>query len=44
MDSYCVRCIKQSKNLNSKGFVTKNKKQLVKSTCNICKSRKIKIY
>ena len=39
MDSYCVRYRKQSKNLNSKGFVTKNKKYLVKSTCNICKSK-----
>ena len=23
--SYCLRCKKQTKNLNSKGFVTKNK-------------------
>ena len=40
--SYCLKCKKQTKNLNSKGFVTKNKKYLVKSLCNICKSRKSK--
>ena len=40
--SYCLKCKKQTKNLNSKGFVTKNKKYLVKSTCNICKSKKSK--
>ena len=33
---YCVKCKKQAKNLNSKGFVTKNNKYLVKSLCNIC--------
>ena len=40
--SYCLKCKKQTKNLNSKGFVTKNKKYLVKSLCNICKSKKTK--
>ena len=40
--SYCLKCKKQTKNLNSKGFGTKNKKHLVKSTCNICKSKKSK--
>ena len=43
MDSpYCLKCKKQTKNLNSNGFVTKNKKYFVKSTCNICKSKKSK--
>ena len=40
--SYCLKCRKQTKNLNSKGFVTKNKKYLVKSLCNVCKSKKTK--
>ena len=40
--SYCLKCKKQTKNLNSKGFVTKNKKYLVKSLCNICRSKKSK--
>ena len=40
--SYCLKCKKQTKNLNSKGFVTKNRKHLFNSTCNICKSKKSK--
>ena len=40
--SYYLKCKKQTKNLKSKGFVTKNKKYLVKSTCNVCKSKKSK--
>ena len=32
----------KTKNINSKGFLTKNKKYLVKSICNICKSKKSK--
>ena len=43
MDSfYCLKCKKQTKNLNSKGFVTRNKKYLVKSVCNVCKSKESK--
>ena len=40
--SYCLKSKKQTKNLNSKGFVTKNKKYLVKSLCYICRSKKSK--
>ena len=43
MNIYCLKCRKQTKDLNSKGFVTKNKKYIVKSTCAISKSKKIKI-
>ena len=42
MNTYCLKCKKQTKNLNSKGFITKNKKYIVKSICNICKSKKSK--
>ena len=42
--SYCLKCKKQTKNLNSRGFVTKNKKYLVKSTCNFCKFKKINLF
>ena len=43
MDSYyCLQFKKQTKNLNSKRFVTKNKKYLVKSSCDICRSEKSK--
>ena len=40
--SYCLKCERKTKNINSKGFVTKNKKYLVKSLCDICKSKKTK--
>ena len=40
--SYCLKCKRKTKNINSKGFVTKNKKYLVKSICNICRSKKSK--
>ena len=42
MNTYCLKCRKQTKDLNSKGFITKNKKYIVKSICNICKSKKSK--
>ena len=42
MNTYCFKCRKPTKNLNSKGFATKNKKYIVKSTCAICKSKKSK--
>ena len=39
---YCLKYKRKTKNINSKGFVTNNKKYLVKFTCNICKSKKSK--
>ena len=42
MNTYCLKCKKPTKDLNLKGFVTKNKKYLVKSICNVCKSKKSK--
>ena len=36
MNTYCLKCEKPTKDINSKGLVTKNKKYLVKSTCFIC--------
>ena len=42
MNTYCLKCKKQTKDLNSKGFITKNKKYIVKSICVICKSKKSK--
>ena len=42
MYTYCLKCKKPTEDLNSKGFITKNKKYLVKSTCAICKSKKSK--
>ena len=40
--SYRLKCKRKTKNINSKGFLTKNKKYLVKSLCNVCKSKKSK--
>ena len=40
--SYCLKCKRKTKNINPKEFVTKNKKYLVKSLCNVCKSKKSK--
>ena len=40
--SYCLKCRKQSKNLNVKAFMTKNNRYMLKSTCNICKGHKSK--
>ena len=42
MNTYCLKCRKSTKDSNSKGFITKNKKYIVKSTCAICKSKKSK--
>ena len=42
MNTYCLKCKKLTRNLNSKGFVTKNENYVVKSTCTICKSKKSK--
>ena len=42
MNTYCLKCRKPTKDLNSKGFITENKKYIVKSTCAICKSKKSK--
>ena len=40
--TYCLKCKRPTIDLNSKGFITKNKKYIVKSICNICKSKKSK--
>ena len=42
MNTCCLKCQRQTKDLNSRGFVTKNKRYIVKSICNICKSKKSK--
>ena len=42
MNTYCLKCRKPTTDLNSKGFITKNKKYIVKSICAVCKSKKSK--
>ena len=40
--SYCLKCKRKTKDINSKGFITKNNRYMLKSTCNTCKSKKSK--
>ena len=39
---YCLKCKKDTKDLNVKAFMTKNSRYMLKSTCDICKSIKTK--
>ena len=36
MDTYCVKCRKNTKNLNSKIFKTKNGRSIMQSKCAEC--------
>ena len=42
MDTYCLKCKKPTKDLNSIGSITTNKKYIIKYICNVCKSKKSK--
>ena len=52
METYCVKCRKNTKNLNSKIFKTKNGRLIMKSKCADCgmknsrfvKEKKQKVY
>ena len=39
---YCLKCKKDTKDLNVKAFMTKNNRHMLKSICNICKGKKSK--
>ena len=39
---YCLKCKKDTKDLNVKAFMTKNNRYMLRSTCIICKSKKSK--
>ena len=39
---YCLKCKKDTKDLDVKVFMTKNNRYMLKSICNICKSKKSK--
>ena len=39
---YCLKCKKDTKDLNVKGYMTKDNRYILKSTCNVCKSKKSK--
>ena len=39
---YCLKCKKDTKDLNVKAFMIRNNRYMSKSTCNICKGKKSK--
>ena len=40
MKTYCVKCKKDTENLNSKIFKTKNNRLIMQSKCSDCKNKK----
>ena len=40
MKTYCVKCRKNTENLNSKIFKTKNDRLIMQSKCPVCKIKK----
>ena len=40
---YCLKCKKDTKDLNVKAFMSKNNRYMLKSICNICKCKKSKL-
>ena len=40
MKTYCVKCRKDTNNINPKIFKTKNSRLLMQSTCSDCKNKK----
>ena len=42
---YCLKCKKDTKDLNIKGFITKNNRYMLKSTCNVFVNvRKVNLF
>ena len=44
MNTYCLKCKKKTKDINSKVFITKNKRYLVRSICDVCKSKNLNLF
>ena len=44
MLSYCLKCIKDTENINQRVSKTSNGKTMILSKCAICGTKKIKIY
>ena len=40
MKTYCIKCRKNTENLNSKIFKTKNGRLLMQSKCPVCRTKK----
>ena len=43
MNTYCVKCKRDTENLNSETFRTKNNRLIIQSKCSVCGIKKIKI-
>ena len=43
MNTYCVKCKKDTGNLNSKTFRTKNNRLIMQSKCSVCRIKKVTI-
>ena len=41
---HCLKCKKDTKDLNVKAFMSKNKRYMLKSNCNVCKGKKSKFF
>ena len=40
MNTYCVECKKDTENIDSKMFRTKNNRLIMQSKCSVCKNKK----
>ena len=40
METYCLKCKKNTKNIDSKIFKTKNNRLIMQSKCSVCKNKK----
>ena len=40
MKTYCVKCRKDTDNINPRMFITKNNRLLMQSKCSVCKNKK----
>ena len=40
MNTYCLKCKKNTSNIDSKMIKTKNNRILMQSKCNVCKTKK----
>ena len=43
MNTYCVKCKRDTENLNSKIFKTKHNRLIMQSKCSVCRIRNVKI-
>ena len=43
MKTYCVKCKKDTANIDPKTFKTKNNRLVLQSKCSVCKNKKVTI-